>query len=155
MESTISIINFNTFDENNSEIKDTSSSQLSLAFIESETKEFNLFSKNKLFESSGDESTDSESSKSIKYKNNSIYKKIRKNSLFKKKVRKDIHGNIIQKGGNYKVSFKDDIKGNCLVEMTFYKAKDTCYKGKNYEKYTIKIGAKDREGQICSSCNIF
>ena len=63
MESTISIINFNTFDENNSEIKDTSSSQLSLAFIESETKEFTLFSKNKLFESSGDESTDSESSK--------------------------------------------------------------------------------------------
>ena len=51
MESTISIINFNTFDENNSEIKDTSSSQLSLAFIESETKEFNLFSKNKLLSS--------------------------------------------------------------------------------------------------------
>ena len=152
----LSILNFKNLEQISSETKDSSSSLLSLAFI-NENEDSNSFSKSKLFDSSSDESTESSisSSHSKKYKNNSIYKKIRKDSLFKRKLRKDINGNLIEKGGKHKVSFKDDIKGNFLVEVTYYNAKDNCLKRKNYKDYTIKRIAKDKETKNCSGCNIF
>ena len=152
----LSILNFKNLEQISSETKDSSSSLLSLAFI-NENEDSNSFSKSKLFDSSSDESTESSisSSHSTKYKNNSIYKKIRKNSLFKRKLRKDINGNLIEKGGKHKVSFKDDIKGNFLVEITYYNAKDNCLKRKNYKDYTIKRLGNDKETKKCSGCNIF
>ena len=152
----LSILNFNNCDQIESETKDSSNSLLSLAFI-NENEDPSSFSKSKLFDSSSDESTESSigSFHSKKYKNNSIYKKIRKNSLFKKKFRKDINGNVIQKGGKQKVSFKDDIKGNFLVEITLYNAKDNCIKRKNYKDYTFKLLAKDKKALNCSDCTIF
>ena len=126
MDLNISIINFNELDQKNFEIEDNISSLSSLALLNKEEKSQNKLSKKKLSESSSDESTEGsiEIKNSKKYQNNSIYKKIRKNSLFKKKLRKDIHGNLIEKGGKQKVSFKDDIKGNFLVELTFYNTED-------------------------------
>ena len=152
----LSILNFKNFEQITSETKDSSSSLLSLAFM-NENEDTNSFSKSKLFDSSSDESTESSisSSHSKKYKNNSIYKKVRKDSLFKRKLRKDINGNLIEKGGKQKVSFKDDIKGNFLVEVTYYNAKDNCLKRKNYKDYTIKRIAKDKETKNRSGCNIF
>ena len=152
----LSILNFKNFEQITSETKDSSSSLLSLAFI-NEKEDTNSFSKSKLFDSSSDESTESSinSSYSKNYKNNSIYKKVRKNSLFKRKLRKDINGNLIEKGGKHKVSFKDDIKGNFLVEITYYNAKDNCLKRKNYKDYTIKRLGNDKQTKKCSGCNIF
>ena len=152
----LSVLNFKNLEQIKSETKDSSSSLLSLAFI-NEKENTNSFTKSKLFDSSSDESTESSisSSYSKKYKNNSIYKKIRKNSLFKKKLRKDINGNLIEKGGKQKVSFKDDIKGNFLVEITYYNAKDNCLRRKNYKDYTIKRLGNDKETKKCSGCNIF
>ena len=157
MDLNISIINFNELDQKKFEIEDNISSLSSLALLNKEEKSKNKLSKKKLSESSSDESTEGsiEIKNSKKYQNNSIYKKIRKNSLFKKKLRKDIHGNLIEKGGKQKVSFKDDIKGNFLVELTFYNTKDYCFKSKNYKNYTFKKGAKDKEAMECSTCNIF
>ena len=152
----LSILNFKNFEQITSETKDSSSSLLSLAFM-NENEDTNSFSKSKLFDSSSDESTESSinSSYSKNYKNNSIYKKVRKNSLFKRKLRKDINGNLIEKGGKQKVSFKDDIKGNFLVEITYYNVKDNCLKRKNYKDYTIKRLGNDKETKKCSGCNIF
>ena len=152
----LSVLNFKNLEQIKSETKDSSSSLLSLAFI-NEKENTNSFTKSKLFDSSSDESTESSisSSYSKKYKNNSIYKKIRKNSLFKKKLRKDINGNLIEKGGKQKVSFKDDIKGNFLVEITYYNTKDNCLRRKNYKDYTIKRLGNDKETKKCSGCNIF
>ena len=157
MDLNISIINFNELDQKKFEIEDNISSLSSLALLNKEEKSQNKISKKKLSESSSDESTEGsiEIKNSKKYQNNSIYKKIRKNSLFKKKLRKDIHGNLIEKGGKQKVSFKDDIKGNFLVELTFYNTEDYCFKSKNYKNYTFKKGAKDKEAMECSTCNIF
>ena len=157
MDLNISIINFNQLDQKNFEIEDNISSLSSLALLNKEEKSQNKLSKKKLSESSSDESTEGsiEIKNSKKYQNNSIYKKIRKNSLFKKKLRKDIYGNLIEKGGKQKVSFKDDIKGNFLVELTFYNTEDYCFKSKNYKNYTFKKGAKDKEAMECSTCNIF
>ena len=157
MDLNISIINFNELDKKKFEIEDNISSLSSLALLNKEEKSQNKLSKKKLSESSSDESTEGsiEIKNSKKYQNNSIYKKIRKNSLFKKKLRKDIHGNLIEKGGKQKVSFKDDIKGNFLVELTFYNTEDYCFKSKNYKNYTFKKGAKDKEAMECSTCNIF
>ncbi len=157
MDLNISIINFNELDQKKFEIEDNISSLSSLALLNKEEKSQNKLSKKKLSESSSDESTEGsiEIKNSKKYQNNSIYKKIRKNSLFKKKLRKDIHGNLIEKGGKQKVSFKDDIKGNFLVELTFYNTEDYCFKSKNYKNYTFKKGAKDKEAMECSTCNIF
>ena len=117
----------------------------------------NHYQKKKLSESSSDESTEGsiEIKNSKQYKNNSIYKKNRKNSLFKNKLRKDIHGNLIEKGGKQKVSFKDDIKGKYLVEITFYNAKDNCLRRKNYKDYTIKTIGKDKGANKSSGCSIF
>ena len=122
-----------------------------------ENEDTNSFSKSKLFDSSSDESTESSisSSHSKKYKNNSIYKKIRKNSLFKRKLRKDINGNLIEKGGKQKVSFKDDIKGKYLVELTFYSQNDNCLKRKSHKNYTYQRRAKDKEAIDSQPCNIF
>jgi len=157
MDLNISIINFNELDQKKFEIEDNISSLSSLALLNKEEKSQNKLSKKKLSESSSDESTEGsiEIKNSKKYQNNTIYKKIRKNSLFKKKLRKDIHGSLIEKGGKQKVSFKDDIKGNFLVELTFYNTEDYCFKSKNYKNYTFKKGAKDKEAMECSTCNIF
>ena len=157
MDLNIPIINYNEFGQNKFGTGDNISSLLSLGLLNKEDKSQKSLPKKKLSESTSDESTEAsiEIKKYKKYKNNSIYKKNRKNSLFKKKLRKDIHGNIIEKGGDYRVSFKDDIKGSSLVEMTFYNKEDYCYKGKNYKNYTFKKEAKDKEANNCSTCNIF
>ena len=149
----LSILNFKKLEQITSQTKDSSSSLLSLGFM-NENEDTTSFSKSKLFDSSSDESTIS-TSYSKKYINNSIYKKVRKDSLFKRKLRKDINGNLIEKGGKHKVSFKDDIKGNFLVEITFYSAKDNCLRRKNYKDYTFKRLAKDKKTKNSSGCNIF
>ena len=144
-------LNFSSFNLNqinNPETKDDSSSSLSLAFCENE--ELNFLSESKLFNYSSDESTE-QSSKSLslkKYKNHSIHK-----NKLQTEVRRDLHGNIIEKGGKHKVSFKDDIKGKFLVEMTFYDAKESSLKSKKYKEYTINREARDKTEMTC--CNIF
>ena len=152
-----SIINFNNYDQLISETKDDASSFLSLSLLNKESKDYNPSSNKNSFESSSDESTEGsiEIKNSKKYQNNSIYKKTRKCSLFKKKLRKDIHGNLIKKGGKQKVSFKDDIKGKLLVELTFFSAKDNCLRRKNYKDYTFQRRAKDKEAIDSQSCIIF
>ena len=119
--------------------------------------DLNSLSDKKLFNNSDYKSTE-QSSKSIsskKYKNNSIFKRVPKKSIFKSGLRKDLYGNVIEKGGKYKVSFVDDIKGEYLVEMTIYHADDCSLKSKNSKNYTIKREARDKEGVLCSGCNIF
>ena len=133
-----------------SEQKNNSSSILSQAFCENE--DFILLEK-KLFTDASNESTEQSNkyNKSIKLKkekNNSIHK-----NLFINDSRKDLYGNIIEKGGKHKVSFKDDIKGNFLVELTIYHSDENCLKSKDYKKYTINRQARDREDIAC--CNIF
>ena len=88
---------------------------------------------------------------------NSLSKNSLKASLFKKHhLRKDLFGNLIEKGGNHKVSFKDDIKGNLLVEMTLIDTKQNSIRSKYYKNQTILREAKDKEEIICSGlCNIF
>ena len=145
-------LNFSSFNldklNKNNEKKNNSASLLSLAFCEKE--DFSFFSEQKLFNYSSDESTE-QSSKSLSmnnYKNNSIHK-----NKLKREARKDLHGNIIKKGGKHKVSFKDEIKGKFLVEMTFYDSKESSLKSKNYKEYTINREAKDKIEMAC--CNIF
>ncbi len=104
---------------------------------------------------------------SKKYRSNSFTKKIsdisgylinKKTSSIslKKSSRKDIYGNIIEKGGKHKISFRDNIKGNLLVEMTLIDIKQNCLRGKNYKKLTIFREARDKEDMFCSGvCNIF
>ena len=145
-------LNFSTLKVNEikSEQKNNSSSILSQAFCENE--DFILLEK-KLFTDASNESTEQSNkyNKSIKLKkekNNSIHK-----NLFINDSRKDLYGNIIEKGGKHKVSFKDDIKGNFLVELTIYHLDENCLKRKDYKKYTINRQARDREDIAC--CNIF
>ena len=145
-------LNFSSFNldklNKNNEKKNNSASLLSLAFCEKE--DFSFFSEQKLFNYSSDESTE-QSSKSLSmnnYKNNSIHK-----NKLKREARKDLHGNIIKKGGKHKVSFKDEIKGKLLVEMTFYDSKESSLKSKNSKEYTINREAKDKIEMAC--CNIF
>ena len=73
--------------------------------------------------------------------------------LEKKRIRKDLYGNEIKKGGKHKVSFKGNIKGKLLVEMTLIDVKQSSIRGKNYKKYTIGLMAKDKKE--LSTCNIF
>ena len=74
----------------------------------------------------------------------------------KKPNRKDRYGNIIQKNGKQKVSFKDNFKGQYLVEMTLIDVKQSSLRGKNYKNYTISREARDKEELLCSGvCNIF
>ena len=62
----------------------------------------------------------------------------------------------ISKGGNHKVSFKDSIKGNLLVEMTLIDPKKNSLRGKNYKNYTIFREARDKEEICCSGlCYVF
>ena len=82
------------------------------------------------------------------------------------KLRKDIYGNIIEKGGNHKISFKDDIKGKKLVETHLVDLKKNVIKNKKTHKISKKDfiieenlnerEAKDKEKIICSgACFIF
>ena len=76
-------------------------------------------------------------------------------------TRKDIYGNKIEKGGNYKISFKDDIKGKQLVETTMVDLKKNVIKNKkvsakfNKNDFIIRE-MKNKEDIVCScACNIF
>ena len=76
------------------------------------------------------------------------------------KIRKDIYGNIIEKGGNQRISFKDNFKGKALVETTLINLKKTVKlkkkSSKNVRKDIEEIRAKDKDVVICSSaCTIF
>ena len=109
---------------------------------------------------SSEENSTKQSTKSAKSENNkinSLIKKLPKVYSFEASdIRKDIYGNIIEKGGKHKVSFKDDIKGQLLVEMTLVDINDKSFRSKNYKNYTIYREARDKEGIICSGlCNIF
>ena len=130
------------------EQKNVGSSLLSLAFCKNE--ECNLKEKTLFNNISTDDTADQsfQPTKGLSYINNSIHK-----NIIEKDLRKDIYGNIIKKGGKHKVSFKDDLKGKPLVEMTFYSSKENCMKNKNYKKYTYNRVAKDKQEMTC--CNIY
>ena len=119
----------------------------------------NLFSSQILSTSSNDSTKEDSIKISNSYKSirTSLNKKLKKFSLYKKEnIRKDIYGNIIKKGGKHKVSFKDNLKGKKLVEMTLIDVKQSSIRGKNYKKYTISLEAKDKRDAFASSnCNIF
>ncbi len=81
-------------------------------------------------------------------------------------IRKDIYGNKIEKGGNHKISFKDNLKGKKLVETTLIDLKKNVIKNKKTHKISKKDfiieetlnerEAKDKEKIICSgACFIF
>ena len=97
------------------------------------------------------------SSKSKNFTINSLNKNFRKENLFKSDyLRKDLYGNVIEKGGKHKVSFRDDIKGKLLVQMTLIDTKQNSIRSRNYKNQTIYLEAKDKEEIICSGlCNIF
>jgi len=88
---------------------------------------------------------------------NSTAQSIKKyNSPKKIRIRKDIFGNVIEKGGKQKISFRDNFKGKYLVEMTLIDRKQNSLRGKNYKNYTIFREARDKEEVLCSgACNIF
>jgi len=116
------------------------------------------FSPEKSSKLSEDKSTKQSTSifKPKKLISNFSYKKAKANLFMNKKIRKDIYGNIIEKGGKYKVSFKDDKKGKYLVEMTLIDTKQSSLKGENYKSYTIERESKDKEGLTCSGlCLVF
>jgi len=123
-----------------------------------------IFSSQLLLTSSNDSTQDN----SIKHSNSnrsirsSLNKKLKKFSLYKKEniindnIRKDIYGNIIQKGGKHRVSFKDNLKGKLLVEMTLIDVKQNSLRGNNYKKYTVDLEAKDKKELFTSgTCFIF
>ena len=132
------------------QFENNSSSNLFLGLNNSKLDQDNssLYSSKKTCDSSEDSSQED----SIKYSLNKNYDyKIHKDNL-----RKDIYGNIIKKGGKHKVSFKDNLKGKKLVEMTLIDVKQSSIRGKNYKKYTISLEAKDKRDAFASSnCNIF
>ena len=85
-----------------------------------------------------------------------LHKSNKSINCVKKPSRKDIYGNIIEKGGKHKVSFKDSFKGKYLVEMTLIDVKQNSLRGKNYKSLTIFREARDKEEILCSGvCNIF
>ena len=85
-----------------------------------------------------------------------LHKSNKSVNSIKKPTRKDIYGNIIEKGGKHKISFKDNFKGKYLVEMTLIDVKQNSLRGKNYKNYTIFREARDKEEILCSGvCNIF
>ena len=104
---------------------------------------------------STEQSTKSSKSKNFTFE--SLKKYVPKENLFKKEnLRKDLYGNIIEKGGNHKVSFRDDIKGNLLVEMTLIDTKQNSIRSKFYKSQTIMREASDKEETVCSGlCIIF
>ena len=143
MESNLS----NSFDLNKAFINSNYNSSLQLfnfSNLEKEYKHSNSFTGKKSSNFSENNSTEqsNKTSKSKKFKQNSL--------------RKDLFGNIIVKGGKHKVSFKDDIKGNYLVEMTLIDTKQNSLRSKYYKKQTALIEARDKDEIICSGlCNIF
>ena len=116
-----------------------------------------FFATKKLSECSDESTSDmdsTKSSKSIKEMKPSEKKVMSKFGLFKKpNARKDLYGNFIKKGGNHKVSFKDEIKGKMLVTMTLIDVKQSSIKGKNVKNYTIDLIAKDKKE--LATCTIF
>ncbi len=82
------------------------------------------------------------------------------NSTFNK-FRKDIYGNKIEKGGNQKISFRDNLIGKPLVETTLIDLKKKVIKDKKKKKKNTQLDivikeSNDKEKIICSSaCNIF
>jgi len=116
------------------------------------------FSREKYSELSEDKST-RQSISNFKHKkmiDNFFNKKSKAKLFMSKKIRKDIYGNIIEKKGKHKVSFKDDKKGKYLVEMTFFDTKEIILKSRDYKLYTIERESKDKEGVICSGlCLVF
>ena len=98
----------------------------------------------------------SEENSTKQSKNSSKSKKSIYLSLSKNNLRKDLFGNLIVKGGKHKVSFKDDIKGKYLVEMTLIDTKQNSLRSKYHKKQTAFIEARDKEELICSgACKIF
>ena len=99
-----------------------------------------------------------QSTKSKKCNNqniNSLRKNLLKEFSFETNgIRKDIFGNKIEKGGRHKVSFRDDIKGQLLVEMTLVDIKESSLRSKNYKNYTIYREARDKERVLCSGVRI-
>ena len=89
------------------------------------SKKVQVFIPQKKTNDSSDDSTQEDSKYSL-YSN--IDYKIHKDIL-----RKDIYGNIIKKGGKHKVSFKDNLKGKKLVEMTLIDVKQSSIRGKNFK----------------------
>ena len=154
------LLNSSNLDKSFIQFEKTSTNELffQLNFPESKQNHQSIFTKKSLSDSSGD-STDEDSIKSSKIKlkeplNSLNKKRISKFYLTQKNnIRKDLYGNIIQKGGHHKVSFKDNIKGKMLVEMTLIDVKQNSLKGKNYKKNTISLEAKDKKE--LSVCNIF
>ena len=108
-------------------------------------------------------SNDSTQENSIRHSNSnnsmrsSLNKKLKKFSLYKtQNIRKDIYGNIIEKGGKHRVSFKDNLKGKLLVEMTLIDVKQNSLRGNNYKKYTVDLEAKDKKEIFrAGTCFIF
>ena len=151
------LLNSSNLDKSFIQFENNSNNELffQLNCHESKQDDSSFFSKKSSSDSSG-ESTDEDSMKySLKTSLNSLNKKKRSKFYLTQKnnVRKDLYGNVIQKGGNHKVSFKDNIKGKLLVEMTLIDVKQNSLKGKNYKKYTVSLEAKDK--RELSVCNIF
>ena len=121
--------------------------------LNSEAEYSNLFSSKKSSDSSG-ESTDEDSIKPRESHKSETHKKSKYHLNKSKNVRKDLYGNLIQKGGKHKVSFKDNIKGKLLVEMTLIDVKQDSIRGKNYKKYTVSLEAKDKK-ELSGVCTIF
>jgi hypothetical protein len=75
------------------------------------------------------------------------------------KIRKDVYGNTIEKGGNQRISFRDNVDGKPLVETTLIDLKKIIKKKKitkDIKKDIIKEEKNDKTTIICSSvCNIF
>ena len=119
------------------------------ANLEKGNKNSNSFTLKKSSDSFEDNSTEqSKNSSKSKYSINL--------SLGKNRLRKDLFGNLIVKGGKHKVSFKDDIKGKYLVEMTLIDIKQNSLRSKYHKSQTVFIEARDKEDLICSGlCNIF
>ena len=154
------LLNSSNLDKSFIQFENNSTNELFLQLNSPESNQIDssFFSKKSSSDSSGD-STDEDSIKSskilLKTSLNSLNKG--KKSKFyltqKSNVRKDLYGNVIKKGGQHKVSFKDNIKGKKLVEMTLIDVKQNSLRGKNYKKYTVSLEAKDK--RELSVCNIF
>ena len=124
--------------------------------LNSETEPTNLFPSKKSPDSSGEsgESTDEDSISFTKLKKSQKHIKSKFSLNIINHVRKDIYGNIIEKGGKHRVSFKDNIKGQLLVEMTLIDVKQNSLRGKNYKKNTVCLEAKDKKA-LSGACTIF
>ena len=155
------LLNSSNLDKSFIQFENNSTNELFFQLNCPESKENNssFFSKKSSSDSSGD-STDEESIKSskilLKSSSNSLNKKGKSKFYLTEKnnnIRKDLYGNVIKKGGHHKVSFKDNIKGKKLVEMTLIDVKQNSLRGKNYKKYTVSLDAKDRKE--LSVCSIF